>query len=136
MCISGDVTRLNDEQWHLIDSGMEFYREIVPIIREGQSYHYGTKIKSLRHPKGWQSLVRVGKNGRAYLVLHVFELERSKGGSDKEDVQEKLQISLPAGCPERITRIYSEQEENIRIKEHCVEYTMKESRKALAVLLG
>lgn len=136
MCISGDVTRLNDEQWHLIDSGMEFYREIVPIIREGQSYHYGTKIKSLRHPKGWQSLVRVGKNGRAYLVLHVFELERSKGGSDKEDVQEKLQIPLPAGCPERITRIYSEQEENIRIREHCVEYTMKESRKALAVLLG
>lgn len=126
MCLSGDVTNLSREQWQMIESGMEFYREIVPMIREGQSYHYGTKIKSTRHPRGWQALVRMGKNGKAYLVIHVFE---------NELLPEKIRIPLPKGCPEKITRMYTEGEEEFRICGHCAEYQIRESRKALAVLL-
>lgn len=125
MCISGDVTDLSDAQWQMIDSGMEFYRNIAPVIKDGQSYHYGTEIKSMRHPQGWQALIRVGKNGTAYAVIHIFG----------EEVQRQISIPLPAGCPETIAGIYSEKEEDIFIRERQIYYTVKENKKALAVLL-
>ena len=37
MCISGDVTGLTQAQWDVIERGMEFYRKIAPIIKQGQS---------------------------------------------------------------------------------------------------
>ena len=45
MCISGDVTGLSQEQWGQIERGMTFYRSISPIIKNGQTYRYGPKIK-------------------------------------------------------------------------------------------
>ncbi|MFQ7337640.1 MAG: glycoside hydrolase family 36 protein [Roseburia faecis] len=56
MCISGDVTQLAPEKWNLIEQGISFYGKIKDIIKEGQSYRYGLKIKSARHPEGWQAL--------------------------------------------------------------------------------
>ena len=50
MCISGDVTQLAPEKWNLIEQGISFYGKIKDIIKEGQSYRYGPKIKSARHP--------------------------------------------------------------------------------------
>ena len=44
MCLSGDVTELGQEQWQVIEDGMKFYNRIRSIIKEGQSYRYGTKI--------------------------------------------------------------------------------------------
>ena len=73
MCISGDVTQLAPEKWNLIEQGISFYGKIKDIIKEGQSYRYGPKIKSARHPEGWQALLRVGKNKQAYVVIHVFD---------------------------------------------------------------
>lgn len=64
MCISGDVTQLAPEKWNLIEQGISFYGKIKDIIKEGQSYRYGPKIKSARHPEGWQALLRVGKTSR------------------------------------------------------------------------
>lgn len=128
MCISGDVTKLSKEQWRMIDDGMDFYREIAPIIRDGQSYHYGTKIKSTRHPRGWQALLRIGKNGMAYLVLHIF---------GKERLPEKIQVPLPQGCPGNVVRVYSEKEETFEVLDgNIFEYRIQECKKALAVLLA
>lgn len=125
MCISGDVTDLSREQWEMIESGMDFYRNIVPMIKEGQSYHYGTEGMSMRYPEGWQALVRVGKNGMAYVVMHVFE----------EVLPKQISIPLPEGCPDKISRIYSEREEKIEIREHTVFYTIQNRRKAVSIIL-
>lgn len=133
MCLSGDVMNLSAEQWRMIDSGIEFYREIVPMIREGQSYHFGTKVRSMRHPKGWQALVRVGRNERAYLVLHIFDEELAEE-CDQKQGQGRICVPLPKGCPEKIVRVYSEQKEKIEIRDHCFEYAIGERRKALAVM--
>lgn len=126
MCISGDVVHLSKEQWDMIESGMAFYRKLVPVIREGQSYRFGPKIKSARHPEGWQAVLRVGRNRQAYLVVHIF---------DTADLPKELRIPLPEGCPEGIAEIYSEEKEEITIKDHCLYYKALRSRKALAVLL-
>lgn len=74
MCISGDVTQLAPEKWNLIEQGISFYGKIKDIIKEGQSYRYGPKIKSARHPEGWQALLRVGKiSRRMWLFMYLVE---------------------------------------------------------------
>ena len=126
MCISGDVTDLNEEQWSLITEGMEFYRKVAPVIRDGQSYRYGPKIWSARHPEGWQALLRTGKEDRAFLVIHLFD----------GTLPERIDIPLPAGCPETIARVYSDSAEKITVQDHILSYYPRENRQAAAVMFG
>ena len=126
MCISGDVTDLSGEQWSLIAEGMDFYRKIAPVIRDGQSYRYGPKILSARHPEGWQAILRTGKEGGAFLVIHQFD----------GPVPERIDIPLPSGCPETIVRVYSDSAEKITLQDRILSYCPRENRQAAAVLLG
>lgn len=126
MCISGDVTELGSGQWEMIEEGMAFYRTIVPVIRNGQSYRFGPKVKSARHPEGWQCLVRVGANGEGYAVVHVF------GG----EVPSCIKIPLPEGCPERIRSVYPKQAgHRVCVQAGNLEVRPGEDFEALAVKL-
>jgi len=71
MCVSGDVTGLSPRQWEAIDAGIAMYRKAAPVIRDGQSYWYGSTPGSYRHPTGWQGILRVGQDG-ALCVFHRF----------------------------------------------------------------
>lgn len=125
MCISGDVTELTTEQWNVIERGMQFYRSIAPVIKDGQSYRFGPEVVSTRHPEGWQCLVRIGKNGQAYLTIHVF------GG----ELPDEIVAELPKGTPNKIKEIYSDTQENVRIENGILRYQPTEHDKALAVWL-
>lgn len=124
MCISGDVTKLDDKQWKVIDDGMAFYRVIAPIIKEGQSYHFGNKIESIRHPKGWQGILRVGKNGESYGTIHTF------GGQLPGEVT----MTLPKGY--KNINVFSDTEETVQIKDGKLIYRPVENWKAVAVYLS
>ena len=125
MCISGDVTQLAPEKWNLIEQGISFYGKIKDIIKEGQSYRYGPKIKSARHPEGWQALLRVGKNKQAYVVIHVF------GG----ELPEVIDIELPEGIPDHIRQIYAHQEMEVSIKDRKIYYRPSENKSAVTLWL-
>ena len=125
MCISGDVTQLAPEKWNLIEHGISFYGKIKDIIKEGQSYRYGPKIKSARHPEGWQALLRVGKNKQAYVVIHVF------GG----ELPEVIEIELPEGIPDHIRQIYAHQEMEVSIKDRKLYYRPSENKSAVTLWL-
>lgn len=125
MCISGDVTELSNEQWDVIDRGMEFYQGIAPIIKNGQSWILGNTGISGRHPKGWQAVVRIGENQQAYAVIHAFDCE----------LPEMIEVPLPKGCPEKIGEKYSETDDEIVIEDHVLKYCVKEKFKAVAVRL-
>lgn len=125
MCISGDVTDLNAEQWEAIDDGIAFYHRIAPVIKGGISFRFGPKIKSVRHPKGWQGIVRVRCDVDAYVVLHTFDGE----------VPEVIEIPLPDGCPGNVAEIYCEGETRVEIRERVLYYYPKESWEAVAVYL-
>ena len=125
MCISGDVTQLAPEKWNLIEQGISFYGKIKDIIKEGQSYRYGPKIKSARHPEGWQALLRVGKNKQAYVVIHVF------GG----ELPEVIEIELPEGIPDHIRQIYAHQEMEVSIKDRKLYYRPSENKSAVTLWL-
>ena len=125
MCISGDVTQLAPEKWNLIEQGISFYGKIKDIIKEEQSYRYGPKIKSARHPEGWQALLRVGKNKQAYVVIHVF------GG----ELPEVIEIELPEGIPDHIRQIYAHQEMEVSIKDRKIYYRPSENKSAVTLWL-
>lgn len=72
MCVSGDVEKLSEHQWALVEEAISFYREIVPCIRDGQSRRYGPEVSSYRHPEGWQAVLRLIPEREAVLILHVF----------------------------------------------------------------
>ena len=129
MCISGDVTELTEKQWDAIDRGIAFYHKIAPVIKNGISHRFGPKIKSARHPKGWQGLIRIGKDKVAYAVLHTF------GG----ELPEVIGIPLPEGCPESMAEVYAEglcTAENLWIEERMLRWRPKENWEAVAVYLG
>ncbi|MDD7389935.1 MAG: alpha-galactosidase [Lachnospiraceae bacterium] len=129
MCLSGDVTELTAEQWQLIENGMAFYRKIVPVIRNGQSYRFGPKIRSARHPEGWQGLLRIeretGKD--AFVTIHTFD----------EPLPETIEIPLPENCPEQVEEIYSykNENENVEIRNRILYYRPGENRKGIAIRL-
>lgn len=126
MCLSGDVAELTRNQWNLIDEGIRFYRKIAEIIKHGQSYRYGPESPSIRHPTGWQAIVRIHDEGKsAYVTLHVF------AGT----VPECIEILLPDHCPGTIAEVYSDTQEKIFAEAGGLKYYPTENRKAAAVLL-
>lgn len=126
LCLSGDVTELSDEQWDMVDRGMAFYQKLVPVIKYGQSYRYGPKISSIRHPQGWQAIVRIAdQGGMACVILHTFD----------GTLPEEITIGLPEGCPGRIAEVYSDTQETAVIDKGVFCYYPRENRKAAAFLL-
>lgn len=124
MCISGDVQGLTKEQWSVLEKGMEFYREIAPVIGDGQSYIFGTPVKSMRHPEGWQAVLRIGQCG-AYMTIHVF------GGK----LPKEISVELPVKGTVTVRQVYSDTPEEIRVEDGRLYYTPKENWKAVAANL-
>lgn len=73
MAISGDLAQLDEGQFSILKLAQDFYQEIVPIIRNGQSRRFGSMGPSYRHPRGWQAVRRVSADGlKLLLVVHSF----------------------------------------------------------------
>lgn len=126
MCLSGDVTNLSEEQWNVIDNGIAFYKEIAPIIKKGFTYRFGSHITSERHPHGWQGVVRVGENGKAYALVHTFLGE----------MPEYMDIPLPEGCPSTIVKKYSDDDFAVSVENGVLRFKTQENWKAMAVELA
>lgn len=137
MCLSGDVTNLTDEQWKVIESGMAFYRRIAPIIKDGQTYHISPQVECIRHPEGWQGIIRVGTNNyvneeefagaksEAYALIHTFGGEYPK----------EIVMDLPEGCPEMIEEIYSDCAVEVRVENKKLYCRPGDNWRAVAVYL-
>ncbi|MBE5871520.1 MAG: alpha-galactosidase [Lachnospiraceae bacterium] len=123
MCISGDVTFLSKEQWRVIEEGIAFYKELVPVIRKGITRRYGTDQTAYRHPKGWQGVFRQGEDS-AMVLIHIFEQTR--------------EIRIPVGTYKNwaIKKIYSDDAADVRLQGDELVCRTDESKKAIAVLLG
>lgn len=73
ICLSGDIFTLSEEQMQLIREALEFYRKIVPVIKNGNS-----RLQYLSDPrrsvlKGGQVLSRIADAGNeAAVYFHAF----------------------------------------------------------------
>lgn len=131
MCLSGDVTKLTDAQWDVIDRGIAFYQKAAPIIKDGYSVLYGPKVLSWRHPKGWQCLVRTEgsveheeKDG-VLAVFHTFNGEH----------EGTLEVPLPKDGDYQIEVIYSDAEAEVSARKGCLTCRIPEDMRAVAILL-
>lgn len=131
MCLSGDVTKLTDDQWELIDRGIAFYQKAAPIIKDGYSRLYGPKVLSWRHPKGWQCLVRTegsvecGEKDGLLAVFHAFNGEH----------EGMLKVPLPNDGDYQIETVYSDAEAEISVEKGQLSCRIPEDMRAVAVLL-
>lgn len=130
MCLSGDVTKLTDAQWDVIDRGIAFYKKAAPIIKDGYSRLYGPKIISYRHPKGWQCLLRTEgsveheKKKGLLAVFHSFNGEHDGA----------LEVPLPSDRVYQIEEIYSDTEADIHVTDGKLVFHIPEDMRAVAVL--
>lgn len=130
MCLSGDVTKLTDAQWDVIDRGIAFYKKAAPIIKDGYSRLYGPKVVSWRHPKGWQCLVRTEggveheKKDGLLAVFHSFNGEHDG----------VLEAFLPADGIYQIEEVYSDAEADVKIVDGKLVCRIPEDMRAVAVL--
>ena len=130
MCLSGDVTKLTDAQWDVIDRGIAFYKKAAPIIKDGYSRIYGPQVVSWRHPKGWQCLLRTEggvEHERKDGLLAVFH--SFNGAHDG-----MLEVPLPADGTYRIEDIYSDAEADVGITGGKLLCRIPEDMRAVAVL--
>ena len=122
MCLSGDVTGLSAEQWRKAEEGIDFYRQVRQIIRDGVSAFFGEVSESWRHPEGWQAVVR--KAGRETLaVIHTF------GGKHPEA------IILPVEARE-IRRFICSEDNEVTLQKGRLSVQLKAPFEAVAVHLA
>jgi alpha-galactosidase len=95
LCVSGEITTLEETQWALVKEAIQFYGQIAPVIARGNSRIYQQINPSWQHLQGAQAVLRVAEDGMsAVLVTHSF-------GSP---MPEEIVIPLPgtgwqvAGC--------------------------------------
>lgn len=73
LCISGSVDALNPAQYSLVKDGIEFYKQVRHIIRDGISRRICKCNKASANLKGWQAVIRFNKKrNEMLLVLHAF----------------------------------------------------------------
>jgi alpha-galactosidase len=126
MCLSGDVTRLGMDQWNIIEKGITFYKKISPVIKRGQSYRFGPEVASIRHPEGWQAILRVGEAGdNAYITIHIFD----------GTLPEIIEVSLPGDCPCHIEDVFSDSKAEVVIENRVLKYRPMQNKKAVALYL-
>lgn len=76
MGLSGDIYDLSDHQWNLIDEGMNFYKRVSSIIKDGKTVVSVCDTKSYANPTGGQLVVR-SLSGKSLVIYHRFENSKS-----------------------------------------------------------
>ena len=71
MCLSGEIYDLSDEQWKLVNEGMDFYKKASDIIKDGTTILQDYTTQSYNDPVGSQLVIRRLGN-RSLAVIHRF----------------------------------------------------------------
>ncbi len=125
LCLSGSIDHLREEQRSFVKSVLKQYTECTPVIREGISQRHGAPVKSYRHPKGWQGIVRTHPTGSWVLVvLHAFE---APGAT--------VEIPLPRRKPQTL-RVLAENAGEVKVRNGLLKWHPPGDFCATVALLG
>ena len=121
LCLSGDIAGLSAEQWQKVDEGLDFYRAVRHIIRDGVSSFYGNVSASWRHPEGWQAVARTA-GGETLVTVHTF-------GSGFP-----AEITLPMKA-NKIRRVMCSEDNRVTLSENKLTVQLKAPFEAVAIHL-
>lgn len=86
MGLSGDIYDLSDEQWKIVNDGIEFYENAADIIKNGSTVIIKNTAKSYNNPCGEQLVVRKLEN-KYLVVFHRF--------NESKDIKDFIKANLP-----------------------------------------
>jgi len=73
LCLSGELDSLSATQWALVQTAIDFYHLVAPIIKNGRTRLYQQIGAAWRHPQGAQAVVRIADSGdQVLVVVHTF----------------------------------------------------------------
>lgn len=79
LCLSGDITALNDAQMSLVRKGCDFYLKLVPVLKDGISRFCTPPIVSRTAPEGVQVVTRESRDGKQLIIFaHAFAAPAQK----------------------------------------------------------
>jgi alpha-galactosidase len=88
LCLSGEITRLDEEQWALVKEAIQFYGQVAPVIARGTSRIYQQINPSWQHLQGAQAVSRLSEDGQSVLIVtHSFGMP----------LPESIHVPLPVG---------------------------------------
>jgi alpha-galactosidase len=73
LCLSGEISSLDPEQWALVKEGIQFYQQVAPLIARGKSRLFQSISPSWQHLQGAQAVLRLAEDEQsAMVVTHSF----------------------------------------------------------------
>jgi alpha-galactosidase len=73
LCVSGEISSLDPEQWALVKEGIQFYQQVAPLIARGKSRLFQSISPSWQHLQGAQAVLRLAEDEQsAIVVTHSF----------------------------------------------------------------
>jgi alpha-galactosidase len=73
LCLSGEITQLDEDQWALVKEAIQFYGQVAPVIARGTSRVYQKINPGWQHLQGAQVVSRISEDGQsALIVMHSF----------------------------------------------------------------
>ena len=74
ICLSGDILKLSEEKFKLIQRGLDFYEKIKHIVRFGDIKKIDCNVEYYRNPKGRQVYVKEYE-GKRLVIVHFLDDE-------------------------------------------------------------
>ncbi|MDQ8197904.1 alpha-galactosidase [Pelagicoccus enzymogenes] len=106
MCLSGDIARLNEEQWTFTRRAIQLYNELAPTLRDASFRRFGSWGDSYQHPKGGQAVRATAADGNTLVVVwHAFENPPSE-----------LRVPLPTDSAWTLVEELSEHSDTAKIE--------------------
>lgn len=98
MCLSGDIQKLDANQWKIVENAIAFYKKCASVIANGQSKIIRETGLSYKEPRGYQIVKRTW-NGQMLMVIHTFEkcpetIEIASDGYQITDVLKSSSINV------------------------------------------
>lgn len=120
-CLSGEVAKLNQEQWNEVKKAAHFYEKVKHIIKNGRSDLVRNSTDNQHYLRGAQVLMRK-REEEILFVYHSFGEVHEKICGKLPDGDWKIKDSIGAGC-------------RIIIKKNAFEIIPQDSWEACAVYL-
>jgi len=87
LCLSGDILQLSEQQFDTVKRALTFYRQLVPVLKDGDSQVIAMTGKSRKCLTGCQIVSRLRRDGKQLaLWFHAFD-----------EAPESMRFALPAG---------------------------------------
>lgn len=123
ICLSGDVFDLSEQQKKTVRRGLQFYRKISYIIRDGITEYFGTCQESYRRLRGYQAIVQYGRSGDALAVIHTFEEKTGRV------------VEVPLHGRYRISEVYSDMARDVTCTGNGLSVSISDGSASAAVWL-